>query len=102
MTTDFEEYSPIQNEDGREVTIFISDEDYSRFLDAKDWLFITETDLFPVGTPITCNGCRYRKMLFGNRNAELRGCAVDGCFRYESGQKMRNRPFHECVDDDYI
>ena len=46
MTTDFEEYSPIQNEDGREVTIFISDEDYSRFLDAKDWLFITETDMF--------------------------------------------------------
>lgn len=68
MTTDFEEYSPIQNEDGREVTIFISDEDYSRFLD--------------VGTPITCKGCQYRKMLFGNRNAELRGCDVDGCFRY--------------------
>lgn len=80
MTTDFEEYSPIQNEDGREVTI------------ARDC----------VGTTITCNGCRYRKMLFGNRNAELRGCDVDGCFRYESGQKMRNRPFHECVDDDYI
>lgn len=63
-----------------------------------------------VGTPITCNGCRYRKMLFGNRTAchyaidtgELRGCDVDGCFRYESGQKMRKRPFHECVDDDYI
>lgn len=61
MTTDFEEYSPIQNEDGREVTI------------ARDC----------VGTPITCNGCRYRKMLFGNRTAELRGCDADGCFRYE-------------------
>ena len=37
MTTDFEEYSPIQNEDGREVTIFIFDEDYSRFHDIKDY-----------------------------------------------------------------
>lgn len=37
MTTDFEEYSPIQNEDGREVTIFIFDEDYSRFRNIKDY-----------------------------------------------------------------
>lgn len=37
MTTDFEEYSQIQNEDGREVTIFIFDEDYSRFRDIKDY-----------------------------------------------------------------
>lgn len=36
MTTDFEEYSPIQNEDGREAIILISEEDYSRFLDAKE------------------------------------------------------------------
>lgn len=37
MTTDFEEYSTIQNEDGREVTIFIFDEDYSRFRNIKDY-----------------------------------------------------------------
>ena len=37
MTTDFEEYSQIQNEDGREVTIFIFDEDYSRFRNIKDY-----------------------------------------------------------------
>lgn len=62
------------------------------------------------GTPVTCKGCRYRKMLFGNRTAchfaidtgELRGCDVAECFRYDAGRKARKRPFHECIDDDYI
>lgn len=62
------------------------------------------------GTPVSCKGCRYRKTLVKNRTAchyaidtgELRGRDVANCSRYESGRRARKRPFHECVDDDYI
>ena len=62
------------------------------------------------GTPISCKGCRYRKILVKNRAAchysidtgELRGSSVANCSRYKFGMRARKRPFHECIDDDYI